>query len=66
MEFKLDTTIFEDNTIKQELFTVENDLPTKISSWIINTREESIRKALIDLGWTPPGEKPPNKTLNLT
>ena len=65
MEFKLDTTIFEDDSIKQELLTIENDLPTRISSWIINTREKAIRKALIDLGWTPPKETP-NKTLNLT
>ena len=28
----------------------------RVSKWICNTRDAGIKKALIELGWTPPGE----------
>ena len=36
-----------------------DDCVTKMSRWIINTREAGVRKALIEMGWTPP----PDNTL---
>jgi len=54
MEFKLDTEVFKNGIIKQELLTEENDLPQRVGNWVINTREKSVKEALIKLGWTPP------------
>lgn len=31
-------------------------LAADVSRWIFDTREEGIRKALIELGWTPPAQ----------
>lgn len=42
----------ETGEIKQSLVTSEN----AVIVWIMNTREDFIREALIKLGWTPPPE----------
>lgn len=57
MEFKLDTSVCEDGKIIQELFKKEDSIEERLHTWIINTKEESIKKALIKLGWKPPKNK---------
>jgi hypothetical protein len=42
---------FKDN------FSTEKDLISQHTKQIINLREQSIREALIKLGWTPPPEE---------
>ena len=33
------------------------DIVTVLTREIINTKEELVKKALVELGWTPPAEK---------
>jgi len=56
MEYKLDTSIKND-IITQELFKKEENLKERISTWVLNARERSVRDALIKLGWTPPPDE---------
>jgi hypothetical protein len=58
MKYKIDTDVFEGGIISQELSSVDNigNVQTKISRWIVDTREEDIKQALIKLGWTPPDD----------
>ena len=53
MKVTLDTEITEDQKIIQTLF---KDQVETLSKWVYDTREQSIRDALIKLGWTPPQE----------
>lgn len=44
-------------TTNPETGTITHKLETKgqaISTWVMNTREQHVRDALISLGWTPP------------
>lgn len=47
------TRSFVDGRIEQEIQQAGRTL----SRWVMNTRDEHIRKGLIKLGWTPPQEK---------
>lgn len=29
----------------------------RLSSWVVNTRDKLVRRALIDMGWTPPPDE---------
>ncbi|MEI6165946.1 MAG: hypothetical protein WCS52_02015 [bacterium] len=46
----------ESGIIAQRLEGVPEYFGT-LTSWVCNTRDAGIRKALIDMGWTPPAEK---------
>ena len=51
LRYTLETSVdYENAEIVQALKQAE----MKLSSWMIKTREEEIKKALIKLGWTPP------------
>lgn len=54
---ELITTHYEDGRIVQELFDYENDRRRMMDRTVLDTRDEQIRKALIELGWTPPPGK---------
>ena len=61
MKYNLFTDTLGDGRIFQTLEAV-GDNPeapaTVLGRWVIKTREEGIKKALIELGWTPPkGER---------
>ena len=56
MKYKIDTSIKND-IITQELFKKEENIITKIRSWVLNTGSKDIRDSLIHLGWTPPPDK---------
>jgi hypothetical protein len=50
-------TEIEGQYIKQNLIMENNILDNmrkEVISWIVDTREKSIKNALIKLGWTPP------------
>lgn len=61
MKLKVDTSLIN-SVIDQRVYFEDVD-PTpydpirELSRWVINTREEGIRKALIELGWTPPEDE---------
>ena len=46
------STDLELGVIRHELKSTEK----RLFEWLTNTREESFRKSLIALGWTPPAE----------
>lgn len=60
MEFIIDTSV-KDDIITQELFKKEDNIKNRLSTWILNTRDEYIKKCLISLGWKPPNNKLNNK-----
>lgn len=49
---ELKTTILDDGVVEQEQLGIGGN----ITRWIIDTRDQAIREALIKLGWTPPSE----------
>ncbi len=53
IKIEVKTIVFENGCIEQ---TVCNnvDFIERNARQIIDTKEEQVRKALIDLGWTPP------------
>ena len=52
LSYKIDTVIdIKDHIILQSLI---DDQKNVISRWVLDTREQGIREALIKLGWTPP------------
>ena len=52
--FRVNTVPFEGGTIVQDLNSYNNEVEEHVTRWIVDTREHSIRQALISLGWTPP------------
>jgi len=61
MKLNLFTNILGDGRIFQTLEAVEGEPPESVTTilgrWVSHTREEAIKKALIELGWTPPGKQ---------
>jgi len=59
MKLNLFTNILGDGRIFQTLEAVEGEPPESVTTilgrWVSHTREEAIKKALIELGWSPPG-----------
>ena len=58
MRLDLFTDTLKDGRIFQTLKAVGDppeEIATVIGRWVSDTREEAIKKALIELGWTPPG-----------
>ncbi len=57
MKYKINTDVFGGSRIIQELSSIDdNDQVTRLSRWIIDTREADIQKALKQLGWKPPNK----------
>ena len=53
----IDTTVNEElNTIEQETKTMTEDMMISQIKTIARLSDEHTRKALIELGWTPPDE----------
>lgn len=62
MRLDLFTDSLKDGRIFQTLKAVQGEEPreeiaTVIGRWVSDTREKAIKKALIELGWTPPKER---------
>ena len=55
-EYEINTKIFENGLIKQQLKT-PYDIEHYVAEWIVDTSLDHIKKALIELGWTPPKDK---------
>ena len=53
--YRVDTSHNEE-LIFQELYRVQNSQAELLSRRIVNAQEEGARKALIEMGWTPPRE----------
>lgn len=49
MEYEIKTEVFGNGIISQEILEKEVDLGKKVIKSILNTQEEGIKKALIDL-----------------
>ena len=62
MEYTLNTKITEDQKIIQ---TLVRDQVETLARWVCDTRERTVRDALISLGWTPPAEvEKPNHNID--
>lgn len=61
MKIKTDTRIIDDLIIQEQ--AVFDDLDFKQSAFqsVINTQEQKVREALIQLGWKPPAKKAGSK-----
>jgi hypothetical protein len=56
--FQLTTQVIMDGRLVQRWDHVSNDQHRTLASWVVDTREQQVREALIQLGWTPPKEEP--------
>lgn len=56
--FTIKTQCFPDGRIEESISPSYSPFQ-ELTKFILNTREEHVRKSLIALGWTPPGEAPP-------
>ena len=54
MKFELKTTPLPNGVIEQELLSKCNNPIHNFTKWVVDTREQSIKEALISLGWVPP------------
>lgn len=54
--FEVITIPLEDGRITQEMIEIANDVRRTVDYQLIDTRDVQVRKALIELGWTPPKE----------
>jgi hypothetical protein len=52
LDYRLCTRIHDNGDIELAL----KQATEQVSQWLIKTREQAIRQALIALGWTPPPE----------
>ncbi len=60
IKYDIRTTISPDGVIKQDLLSEDDRGMALISRQVINTKEEKLRQALIELGWKPPGGPMPD------
>lgn len=58
MKYDILSSVTVDGTITQVLV---RNLTEELCAWICDTREQSIKEALVQLGWTPPKEKTHNE-----
>lgn len=56
-KFVVTTAPKPDGTIIQTLNQEVDGITHQLQRWIVNTMDEGIRNALIDMGWTPPDHK---------
>lgn len=54
MKFEIKTTPYESGIIEQELLPEDNNIGFGYTKWVVDTREQGIKEALIALGWKPP------------
>jgi hypothetical protein len=55
--FRITTLPHIDGTITQELQEYNGDVTRTLTRLVIDSREKGVHDALVQLGWTPPGEK---------
>lgn len=53
LRYEVGTQVFGDQ-IHQEVWSVFGDVRAQIYKSVMNTADAQVRKALIDMGWTPP------------
>ena len=56
--YEITTELFEEGKIEQTIEMVSCGMLETILRTVMDTQEAGIRKALIDLGWTPPKPDP--------
>lgn len=64
---KVLTSWHEDGRIVQRLARVNNrtgEAEEVFAQHIVRTQDEGVRRALVGLGWTPPGVNQPNSALS--
>jgi len=55
VKYKLETSVSGDGVISQSLLSSDiQDHINEVTRWVCDTREATIKQALINLGWTPP------------
>ena len=47
-------TYLHDDKITQELWSLVEEIRTKLSTTVMHLQEDGIRRKLIEAGWTPP------------
>lgn len=57
MEYKVETEVNKNDLIRQTITYELDGTIEQISQNILDAKEEQLKKALIELGWTPPGER---------
>jgi hypothetical protein len=58
IRFDIETSISFDKLIRQDVHVFENDIRKQTIKEVFDTKDQHIRKALIELGWTPPHINP--------
>ena len=53
VEYNIKTDVFGGRII-QEISCVDNNKTTRLSRWIVDTRDKDVHQALLKLGWKPP------------
>ena len=53
VKFSIETSVI-DSKVYQSLHQKIDDICCEVTTWVTDTREAEIKKALIKLGWTPP------------
>ena len=54
---RLTTTPHRNGEITQELDSYAGEVTRAMSRWVFDTREQGVRDALVQLGWTPPNDQ---------
>jgi hypothetical protein len=55
--FRLTTLPHIDGKITQELQEYMGEQTRTLSRWVLDSREQGVRDALVQLGWTPPNAR---------
>ena len=58
--FDVTTKIIADDKIMLEIHSTLNGIRNDVMRRVMDTQEQQIRDALIQLGWTPPNKELPN------
>ena len=56
MKIKVATKLLDNESFSQETTVEDNGTILSLMKFIVETRDEQVKKALIELGWQPPKE----------
>jgi hypothetical protein len=55
--YQLTTAHNSDGVLSQKLVEETRGMQARLMEWVMDTREQGLRDALVKLGWTPPENK---------
>ena len=56
MKIKVATKLLDNESFSQETTVEDNGTILSLMKFIVETRDEQVKKALIEIGWQPPKE----------